>query len=87
MAKRKFKTGSMLRHIITGFTGVAIAATEWMTGCYTYGLKSQTLHDGKPINAQWFDENELELAKPKKVMKVSTKDPGGPHATPQRGRS
>ncbi len=67
------KMGQKVTHAISGFTGVVIAKTEWIYGCVRFGVQSEGLHDGKPIEAEWFDEGELTKA---------SKSKGGP---PRKG--
>jgi hypothetical protein len=62
----KIKLGSRVTDRITGFTGIAIARTDWLTGCVRFGVQSEELHNGKPIGAEWFDEDALVKAKKRK---------------------
>jgi len=55
----RIKLGDVARDSITGFEGVVIARTEWLFGCVRYSLQPQALHDGKPIESQTFDEEQL----------------------------
>ena len=83
MAKRKtFKLGSHGRHTISGFEGVIIGKTEWMNGCVRYGIQPTRLHDGKPIEAEWFDSEEIEKVA-KKAKPRSTQKTGGPMPDPK----
>lgn len=79
--------GDEVQDIVTGFTGIAIAKTEWLWSCIRYGVQSQALQDGKLQEAQWFDEPQLEIINRQKVKnpKLHTevmKDPGGPRNDP-----
>ena len=60
-AKYKLKLGSRVKDKITGFTGIIIGRTQWLHNCNTYLVKSETLKDEKPIDAQNFDEPQLEV--------------------------
>lgn len=53
------KLGTRVRDTITGFEGVAVARTVWLYGCSRIAVQSPELHEGKPIEAQWFDEGQL----------------------------
>ncbi len=57
----KFDNGQVLKDRVSGFQGVVIARTEYATGCRHYGMCSQELHDGKPVDWEWFDESRLFL--------------------------
>lgn len=55
----RIKMGQKVTEKISGFTGIVIAKTEWVYGCVRFGVQAEGLTDGKPIEAQWFDEGEL----------------------------
>ena len=64
------KLGDTVADNITGFSGIAIARTDWLTGCVRFGLQSKELKDGKPIEVEWFDESRL--------SKIAVASSGGP---------
>ena len=64
---RKIKLGDRVTHGVTGYTGIVIGKTEWIYGCIRFGVQSETLKDGKPLEAQWFDEQELGRASKRKA--------------------
>jgi hypothetical protein len=71
--------GDKAKDKITGFTGVAVAKTEYLTGCTRVSLQSQELHEGKPVDWQSFDEDQLELIEePESEVDLDVKKPGGP---------
>lgn len=74
MTKEEIHLGDVLKDTITGFKGVAIASTNWLNGCVRVTLQPQELKDGKPIEAQTFDVEQLEIVKAAK-----------PRATPPKG--
>lgn len=81
----KIQLGDQVKDIISGFTGITISRTDYLHGCTQWGVKSQELHEGKPISMQWFDEPQLGVVKEAVVAKVekgSDAPPGGPRATP-----
>ncbi len=81
MAKKKIKLGDKIRDKITGFEGVAIAYAEWMNGCNRWASQPTELSDkGKPREAEWFDEQQVELAKAEAAPK--RKPSGGPMPDP-----
>ena len=59
MGNFKFELGDKLKDLITGFEGIVIGRTEWITGCNIYGIKSQILKDGLPTESQWLDDNKI----------------------------
>ena len=75
----KFELGVTAKDIITGFTGIVSARTQYQTGCCTYGLASRKLStDGKPVDWEWFDEVRLEIVDAKPIKLGEEVDPGGP---------
>ena len=61
----KFDLGAKVSDRITGYEGIIVGRSQWLTNCNTYGVKSQQLKDGKPMEPEWFDElnaiEEIEL--------------------------
>lgn len=55
----QIKLDSVVRDKLSGFEGVVVARTEWRTGRVRYCVESRELHQGKPIDPQWFDEDRL----------------------------
>lgn len=53
------KIGTVVTDSITGFSGVAISRTEYLHGCARIGIQPKQLHEGKPIESQFFDELQL----------------------------
>jgi len=84
MGKKKIKLGDRVKDTLSGFTGVVIGITKYLHGCTVCGVKPPGLHNGKPIDIQWFDEPQLKIVK-RKVAKPSAKENGGPILSkPQR---
>lgn len=82
------KLGDKVKDIYTGFTGTAIARTQWLNGCDRIGIEPDKLDkDGKVQEAVWFDSPRVELVKAQKI-KVSKdsqdEDPGGPRSDPSK---
>jgi hypothetical protein len=78
------KLGDKVKHMITGFEGIAIGITSYLSGCDQVGIRPQGLHEGKPVNVYWFDVTLVEVIEPDKVRPTKTmkEDPGGPQPTP-----
>lgn len=77
------KLGTTVTDSITGFTGVAISRTEFLHGCARVAVQPKGLHEGKPIEAQYFDELQLV----ENVAMSGDKERGGPGncAVPRNG--
>lgn len=66
--------GTKVKDKITGFEGIAVSRTTYLYGCVRVCVEPQGLHDGKPIESQYFDEQRLE--------DVPTAVTGGPGDVP-----
>lgn len=73
--------GDLAKDTITGFCGVVIARTEWLTGCDRLTLQPRELKDGKPIDSVSFDITQLKIVK-RGVTPYTPKNTGGPRAEP-----
>ena len=68
--------GTVVKDAITGFEGVAISRTEYLYGCVRIAVEPQALQEGRPIEAQYFDEQRLDASSAAVV--------GGPGDVPPR---
>lgn len=59
--KMSIKLGDVVRDKISGFSGIVVCKTEWLYGCIRYGVAPKELYEGKRIEADYFDEPQLEL--------------------------
>lgn len=98
MRQNRVNLGDEARHIITGFSGIVIALTEWLNGCVRVTVQSRELKDGKTIEAQSFDLQEVEVTQAGAVAPIADADapakvahesgsrsrPGGPRPEPTR---
>lgn len=55
------KLGQTLRDKVSGFTGIATAKVEFYNGCERFCLEPKVGSDGKPIDAVYFDVQQLEV--------------------------
>ena len=52
--------GRKVKDVITGFSGVVIAKTEYLNGCISYCLQPTELKDNGTIKElEWFDSQRL----------------------------
>ena len=77
-----FTLGDHVKDSITGFSGIAIARTEWINGCSRIHVQPVKLKDGSTIEPEAFDEPQIVLVK-KKTVKRKT-DTGGPRPALKR---
>ncbi len=83
----KFECGARVKDIISGFTGIIVARTEWFNGCRRYTVEQDQLKkDGGVHEGQAFDEQQL-VARGKPIKRpAAAKSPdGGPMPKVTRG--
>jgi len=66
--------GDKVKDRITGLEGIAIAKVIYLNGCVRYEVKPKGLKDGKTIESEWIDEQQL-------IEKSEAKN-GGPGSVP-----
>lgn len=75
---KKIELGARVRDKITGFTGIVVARTEYLTGCTRVSLQSEELVEGKPLPWECFDEDQCMLISDDAPLDLNIKTPGGP---------
>jgi hypothetical protein len=55
------KLGDLAQDKISGFKGIVMARCEWLYGCVRVTLQPQEVHDGKPVDQQTFDEDQVRV--------------------------
>ena len=81
----KVKLGTKVRDNITGLEGIAIARCEYLNGCIQIQIQPQKLQEnGKPVDDQWIDQQQIERVKDSKPVKTDEVKRGGPQRTPPR---
>jgi hypothetical protein len=80
--------GDKVKDVVTGLTGIAVAKTHYLQGCARIGVQPQELKDGKPVEASWFDEPQLEVIEVGAInLKTDQSEkPGGPAYLVDPGR-
>ena len=73
--------GDIARDTITGFEGVVISETYWLNGCLRFAIQPQQLKDGKVIESEWFDSQQVELVQAN--YRTAQKKTGGPQNDPK----
>lgn len=59
------KLGDRVKDKFNGFIGITTGRTEYINGCRQFLVKPEKLDkDGKPQDALWLDEQNLELVTP-----------------------
>ncbi len=83
--------GTKVRERVSGFEGVVVARTTWLTGCDRYTVQPSGLDKaGKPFETCTFDEPQLIVLGQPRTPAVEPKavaaNPGGPRPEPARRR-
>ena len=76
------KLGDIVKDTVTDFEGMVVARHEYLNGCVRFSLQPRGLHDGKLIEPQTFDVEQLVLIKAAEARSV--RPTGGPHNEPAR---
>jgi len=74
--KQEVKLGDKVRCILTGFTGTAVAKTEFINGCIQWGVLTKAGKDGKMPEEVGIDSQSLEVVKPE-IKKQKKREYGG----------
>lgn len=72
--KPMIKLGDKVKDTITGFEGIAIAKCIYLNGCVSYQVRTKGLKDGRIIEGEWIDEQQL--------TEKSKAEAGGPGDVP-----
>ena len=72
--------GDVARDTITGFEGVVVARTEWLTGCARLTLQPKVKKDGTLPDSMTFDEPTCDLVTSNQPQPARTT--GGPRPEP-----
>lgn len=86
------RLGQQVRDRVTGYTGIAIARTEWLNGCVRIAIQAPVDKEGKHTDALSFDEPQIEVLNTAHVLavpeeeahKAAKKKVGGPYPEPKR---
>lgn len=78
MLMKDISCGDIVADRITGFRGVVVARTEWLNGCVRVTVQPQELREGKPIESQGFDVEQMEVVGARVVL--PRRDTGGDRA-------
>jgi hypothetical protein len=86
--KMEVVLGSVYTDKVTGFSGVALSRHQYMNGCVRICIQPRGLREGKMIEAQTFDIEQLapplETKRPgKSVIDVNPRATGGPGDIPK----
>ena len=82
----KHELGKKAKDVVTGFKGIIISRSQYLTGCNRYGLQPKVNKEGKLSECLWFDENQIELIGKGVTINqtVEQKAKGGPQQNPRK---
>ena len=69
------KLGQKVQDKVTGFTGVATARIEYINGCVQYCVKPKVGADGKMVEGEYLDQQQLEVLSDE--VKIKSSETGG----------
>jgi hypothetical protein len=80
--------GWRVRDTITGFEGIATGFGKFLNGCERIGVTPEKLKDGKVLDTEYFDVQQLVVVdkKPKGVPRMPKTLPGGPRPAIPRAK-
>lgn len=82
--------GDEVKDKITGFSGIAVARTQWITGCDRITIRPRTLKkEGGIHDIETFDEQQLTIVKKRALILSDVETPkkekrGGPGPNPTK---
>lgn len=74
----KINLGDKVKDTVTGYTGIAIARTQWLQGCDRILVQAPVLADSKIPDDRAFDEPQLKILKRAAIKSPENKKTGGP---------
>ena len=84
----KINLGDEVQDRVTGFKGIAVARTQWLTGCDRITIQPKLDKEGKASEPMGFDEGQLKVLKKGafKIAEVREKPEkrGGPRPEPKQ---
>jgi hypothetical protein len=76
------KLGDVVKDRISGFKGVATCRLEYLNGCVRWQVSPQELHDGKPVDSHYFDDEQLETIPTSAPLTLAMRATGGDRPNP-----
>ncbi len=76
--------GAKYQDKITGFEGIAIGLVTYISGCKQVLLAPKVGNDGKRMDAEWFDEQRVEIVGTDVITLDNGSTPGCDLAAPKR---
>lgn len=74
----KIELGSKVEDQLTGFSGIATARVQYVTGCNQYLVQPRCGPNGEFVDSHWFDEHRLYVDTAVQPMVLDNKKDQGP---------
>lgn len=59
MSTFEFELGDKLKDLVSEVEGICIGRIEYLNGCTQYAIKPKKLKDGKVLDAEWVDSQQV----------------------------
>lgn len=91
MNEFKHGLGDRVQDVVTGLKGIVMTRAEHVYGCNRYWVQPEEVKDGKAVEGQWWDEDQLKLVRRGVVaasvpeappLRVAAARPGGAAGQP-----
>ncbi len=76
------KLGDVVRDKISGFSGVATCRLDYLNGCVRWQVSPRILHEAKLVDAQYFDDEQLEIVPGEEGIHLVHRETGGDRPAP-----
>jgi len=86
MERSKIKLGSELEDTVTGFKGIAVSRTEYLTGCDRIELQPKIDEKGELKDSISFDVGTLKKIGKGVTVNKDEESPGGPRSINKKPR-
>jgi len=75
----KFELGTIAKDFVTGFEGMILGRTQYLTGCIQYGICPQRLKQDEAFpDWVWLDESRLRTIEIEQIPQYTEELNGGP---------
>lgn len=87
--KTEIVLGQKVKDKVSGYTGIAVAKTDFLNGCCRISVQAPVGKDGKVPDQEWFDNQQIQVITKRPILEQKKLKTGGPgtNKTPQMGRS
>jgi len=77
--------GMRAMDVITGFEGIVVGITKWLTGGATVGIQPMSRADGIKRSIEWFNVNRIQITGPGVTVDFGIASNLNPGEIPEKG--